>query len=363
MKMVIAAGGTGGHLFPGISIAQVFHEWDPKAQILFVVSEKGLEREILEKYRLPCETLAVGKIKGKGWREKVRTLLSLPQSLAAARRFLKQVRPDVVFGIGGYISGPVVLAAVLCGIRRVILEPNSIPGFTNRILARMVNLIFISFQEASRFFPVRKTRLVGTPVRREFTEIGRRRQPRGGVFTLLVLGGSQGAAALNRAMVGLLPALADSGRSFRIIHQTGVTEFPSVQQAYAKQAIPHTVSPFIDDMAEAYRETDLLISRAGASTIAEIIETRTPSILVPFPHATDDHQRFNAVSLVQKDAAEMILNKDLDRLLGKRIFFHEQHREGLKIMSENLAKIQAVPAAEVIAKECLRLVGENVSNT
>lgn len=357
MKLAIAAGGTGGHLFPGISVAEVLREKDPGGEVFFIGSDRGLDKEILEREGLPHEALPVGRIKGEGIAARMRTLLDLPKAFWGACRLLRQKMPNMVFGIGGYSSGPVILAAFFQGRPRAILEPNAIPGFTNRALARFVDRIFIAFPETGRFFPRKKIRLTGTPVRRGLTRVGRNRQAAltKTTFTLLVLGGSQGATSLNRAMARCLPALEASGRSFRIFHQTGTRDLDSVREAYKKTRLTHEVNAFIEDMVSAYTEADLAIARAGASTLAELIETGTPSLLVPYPYAADDHQRMNAIELVEEGGAEMILDKDVEGLLERKILHYEGHREELATMRKNLASLRRVPAAELIAKECLEL--------
>src|SRR5579885_3074824 len=205
MKLAIAAGGTGGHLFPGIAVAEVFREMNPAGEVLFIGSERGLEKEILEREGWKQTALSVGRIKGEGFVSRLKTMLRLPASLMQARRILSDFDPDIVYGIGGYSSGPVILAACFMGIPRAILEPNAIPGFTNRVLSRFVNRVFIAFPEAERFFVKTKTRRTGTPVRKTLSAIGEKRAAGvaadpGKPFTVLVLGGSQGALALNRAM-------------------------------------------------------------------------------------------------------------------------------------------------------------------
>ncbi len=365
MRLLIAAGGTGGHLFPGIAVGEFLRKADSKGEVRFIGSERGMEETILKEAGFERQSLAVGRLKGEGWRERMRTFLRLPRSLIRARRLLVAWPPDAVLGIGGYSSGPVILAACLKRIPRAILEPNSIPGLTNRLLARFTNRIFISFSETASFFPRGKVLVTGTPVRQSLTAIGQRRGkiPPGppltkggrGDFRILVFGGSQGATALNRAFVDLLPRLEESGRPFWIHHQTGENDFESVREAYAKSRIPHRVSPFIHEMDEAYEEADLVVARAGASTVAEIIETASPSILVPYPFAADDHQRFNALSLVTVGGASLILNRELGECLGERILFFEAHREELRRMSERLVDLRKVPAAEAVAKECLHL--------
>ncbi len=360
MKLLIAAGGTGGHIFPGIAVAEALKKREAASEVLFVGSERGLEEEILKKEDLPHVSLRVGRLKGEGFRQRLRTFVRLPGSLLQARSILAQTCPDVVLGIGGYSSGPVILAALLRRIPRAILEPNAIPGFTNRVLGRFVGKICISFAETARFFPKTKTRLTGTPVRRVLTEIGEKRRPLPGgdrPFTILLFGGSQGATALNKAMVALLPALENSGKSFRIIHQTGSQDREWVRKAYENSKIPSVVEAFIGDMAAVYREADLVVSRAGASSIAELIETRSASILVPYPYAADDHQRFNAQSLSGIGAAEILLNRDLESKLGARILHYEAKRSELETMREKLATLRKVPAADAVAAECLAMAG------
>lgn len=357
--MLIAAGGTGGHLFPGIAVAEVFKEANPGGEIVFVGSERGLEKDILEREGLKHRTLQVGRIKGEGLGQKIRTFFELPRSLMQARALLKELRPDVVFGIGGYSSGPVILSAFLRRIPRAILEPNAIPGLTNRILGRFVNRVFVAFPEAASYFPAKKVRLTGTPVRKKLSSIADRVRV-DAPFTIAVIGGSQGATALNRAVVDLLPALEKSGdksgKSFRLIHQTGENDFEWVRDAYEKSKVPHRVSAFIAEMEDVYAEADLLIGRAGASTVAEVIATRTPAVLVPYPFAADDHQRFNALSLVEAGGAEMVMNRDLGEQLAGRVLHLASAPEEIRMMRENLAKMSKVPAAEVVTRECLAMM-------
>lgn len=370
MRLLIAAGGTGGHLFPGIAVARAFKEVNPGGDVLFVGSEKGLEKEILEREGFRRETLGVGRIKGEGWSERVKTFLSLPGSFLRARSILRDFRPDVVLGIGGYSSGPVILTAFWLKIPRAILEPNAIPGFTNRILARLVNAIFVAFPKAEGFFPANKVRLTGTPVRSELTEVGRVfvgahghapvQRDSNKPFTVLVLGGSQGATAINQAVTAALSKLEGSGKTFRLIHQTGSNDEGWVKEAYARTKLAHEVTAFLTDMARVYGETDLVVSRAGASTIAELMATRTPSLLVPYPFAADDHQRVNAEFIAAAGGAEVISNADLGAKIADRILHYESKRGELESMRKKLEQGQRLPATESILRECLKL---HVSNT
>jgi UDP-N-acetylglucosamine--N-acetylmuramyl-(pentapeptide) pyrophosphoryl-undecaprenol N-acetylglucosamine transferase len=360
VKLLIAAGGTGGHLFPGISVAQAFLELNPGGAVLFVGSDRGIERTILEKAGFRHVALNVGRIKGEGWAQRLKTFVSLPAALLQARSILKNFRPDVVLGIGGYSSGPMILGARWKGIPSAILEPNAIPGFTNRVLRRFANRIFVAFAKAAEFFPAAKTRLTGTPVRSELTEIGRRTtRPESEGFTIAVLGGSQGATAINKAMVAALPALEASGKDFRLIHQTGAGDEAWVREAYAKTKLTHEVTAFAEDMGRIYREADLVVSRAGASTISELLATRTPSILAPYPYAADDHQRFNAESVAASGGAEVIPNAELGERLAGRILHYEAARGELDAMRGRLERAQGTPATEAVLREILKL---HVSN-
>ncbi len=358
MRLVIAAGGTGGHLFPGIAVAEAWKELDRAGEIFFVGSDRNREKEILQQEGYEHHSLSVGRMMGEGLASQIRTFLTLPQSGWDAVKLLKQLRPDVILGIGGYSSGPMVSAAFLKRIPRAILEPNSIPGLTNRLLQVVSNRVFIAFPETARFFSPRKTVLTGTPVRKKLSTIGKNRSVPldEKAFTIFILGGSQGATALNQEMVRLLPSLKkEMGSRLRVIHQTGNQECESVKQAYQKAGVVSRVEPFIEDMAPVYAEADIAVSRAGASTIAELVETGLPAILIPYPHAAEDHQRFNALSIQEVGGAEMILNRDLSTRLGPALVHYFNHRDELQTMRETLQSLRKAPAATVIAKECLLL--------
>lgn len=349
-KLLIAAGGTGGHLFPGIAVAQVW-----KGETVFVGSDRGLERDILKDHGLPHRALSVGRIKGEGVLQKLKTFAGLPKSFFQARDILREEKPDVVLGIGGYSSGPMILAARSLKIPRAILEPNAIPGFTNKRLAPFAQRVFVAFPEAKQFFSSGKTRVTGTPVRSELHAVGEARKSHGDVFTIAVLGGSQGAQALNRAMVDLLPDLKVAGRKFYVIHQTGGKDETWVREAYAASGIPHQVGAFLRDMTSVYAKADLVVCRAGASTIAELEATRTPAILVPYPFAADDHQRYNAESLAKTGAAEFLDNRELGTKLKNRILALAGDPKALESFSEKLKERRATPAALEVTKECWEL--------
>ncbi len=359
MKLIIAAGGTGGHLFPGISVAEFLKKRDPGGEVLFVGSGRPIERDIFGRQGVRYEMLEVGRIKGAGMIDRFKTILGLPVAVWAASRLLQRFRPDVVLGIGGYSSGPVLLAAKMKGIPGAVLEPNAIPGFTNRLLGHLVDRVFVAFEKAGSYFSIKKVRQTGTPVRASLTAIGRGRretieQTKSGVFTLLILGGSQGARSLNQAVVAALPQWG--GGRFRIIHQTGAHDIESIRTSYKGCPLDHRVEAFLysEELEAAYREADLAVCRAGASTMAELIETATPSLLVPYPFAADDHQSWNAMALSQEGGAEVLKDGELGRL-AERVLFYAKNPERLRDMREKLLQMRKVPSAETVAQECLEM--------
>lgn len=350
MKLLIAAGGTGGHLFPGIALAQLAKAqgWD----VEFVGSKRGLEKEIIQRYGFPHTGLSVGRLKGESIFTKLKTALSLPASFFEALNVLKAKKPTVIFGIGGYSSGPMLVAATALSIPRLILEPNSIPGLTNKWLGFFANRICLMFPETERFFPKQKVVVTGTPVREEISKLQKKSHEK---FTIAIIGGSQGARPLNEAMVAALPALDKMG-GFHIIHQTGQSDYENVKKSYESfKNITCEVKAFIQDMMAVYQQVDLVVSRSGASTVAELIEARIPSILVPYPFAADDHQRWNAQSVVRQDGAEMILNDELKSQLIERILYYQKNRGALERMSEALQKMRLKPATETVFEEVKRL--------
>lgn len=357
--MIIAGGGTGGHLFPGIAIAEEFLGRDPANRVLFIGTERGLEKKILAGLGFPLRTLKVEGLKGRGPVRILASLLKIPGGLIASFRILRTFQPAVVVGVGGYASGPAVLAARLMGIRTAIAEQNAFPGLTNRILGRFADRIFVSFQASSRWFPAGRTRVTGNPIRAAFltdqTKIGER-DPR---FTLLIFGGSQGAHAINRIVLEALDGLGELKERLRFIHQTGETDRETVEEGYRKRGFTAEVTPFILDMAAAYRTADLLLCRAGATSIAELTAGGKAAILIPFPFAVNDHQTRNAELLVRAGAAEMIPEKELDgRRLAAAIQRLCRDPETLKKMEKASASLGNIRAAATIVDACLELIEE-----
>ncbi len=298
--IVIAAGGTGGHIFPALSVAKELKKRKGSRRIVFFGSKRGLERKIFPKEGFELIEMDIAGIKGKKFFEKAHHLMKALSSLFRCFRELQRLKPSIVIGTGSYVSGPVVFAGWLLRIPTIIQEQNLHPGMTNRFLSRFVRETATSFEESKRYLHGRIT-VTGNPVREEFLAI--KKKARGTRLSLLIFGGSQGAKRINCGMVDSLPFLKAFKARLKITHQTGPTDFAMVQDAYRQEEIPAEVFEFLNDMPNRFEEADMIICRAGASTIAEILAARKASILVPFPLATNDHQRKNARALEEKGAA------------------------------------------------------------
>jgi UDP-N-acetylglucosamine--N-acetylmuramyl-(pentapeptide) pyrophosphoryl-undecaprenol N-acetylglucosamine transferase len=357
LGMIIAGGGTGGHLFPGIAIAEEFLRRNPAYRVLFIGTERGLEKRILGGLGLPLRTLRVEGIKGQRLLRTVTALAKIPEAILASRRVLREFRPDIVVGVGGYASGPAVLAAFFMGVKTAIAEQNAFPGLTNRILGAFVDRIFLTFPVSSRWFPKRRTRVTGNPIRAAFLAEMPRQDKRNRCFTILVFGGSQGAHRINRIVGEALDGLRHLKDRLRFIHQSGETDLEMTAAVYRKNGFAAEVSPFITDMATAYQRADLLICRAGATSIAEITAGGKASVLIPFPFAVNDHQTQNAEVLARTGAAEVIAEKDLDgaKLAGviERLF---RDPDAIRKMEAAAAALGRRHAAGEIVDSCLALV-------
>lgn len=355
--MIIAGGGTGGHLFPGIAIAEEFLRRHPENRVLFIGTERGLEKKILGGLGFPLRTLKVEGLKGRGPIRILPSLLKIPGSLIVSFRILRTFKPAVVVGVGGYASGPAVLAARLLGLKTAIAEQNAFPGLTNRILGRFADRIFVTFSASARWFPAGRTRVTGNPIRTAFLTDQMKTGERDPRFTLLIFGGSQGSHAINRIVMDALDSLGDLKDRIRFIHQTGEKDRETVEDGYRKRGFAAEVTPFILDMAAAYRTADLLLCRAGATSIAEITAGGKAAILIPFPFAVNDHQTKNAEFLVQAGAAEMIPEKELDgRRLAALIERLYRRPEEIQKMEKASASLGNVRAAATIVGACLELI-------
>lgn len=321
MRLLIAGGGTGGHLFPGVAVAEELRARDAESQVLFVGTARGIEARVLPKLGWPLSLIEVSGLKTVGRLGALKGLFRLPKAYAQSRAVLKEFRPDAVLGVGGYASGPVVLAAARMGIPTAILEQNSIPGLTNKWLGRFVRAVFLAFEETRPFFRDEKIQMVGCPIRIDLRRGLERVRPEwNGTPRVLCFGGSQGAHAVNEIMVQAAKILHDQGRAFSLVHQTGTADLPAMQAAYAAIPFAADVREFIMDMASLYLETDIVVSRSGAMTIAEITAAGLPAILVPYPTAADNHQEINAREVAAKGGALVFRQDAFDgATLGKTL--------------------------------------------
>lgn len=304
----MAAGGTGGHIFPALAVAEALKERCAGSQIEFVGAGRELERQLIPKAGYPLHVLAAAALKGLGGLRLLKNLLVLPRSFWQSWRLLSSLRPDVVVGAGGYVGGPVMLAAALRGIPTLLLEPNAAPGFTNRILAPFIRIAALGFEEAAAFYG-KKARITGQPVRRSFTGVAAK--VHAPPYGILVMGGSQGALAINSAMAGALGLFKSESGNFMLTHQTGARDFERVNRLYQEAGVNAEVRPFIDDVPRAFAAADLVIGRAGASTVAELAAAGKASLLIPFPHAADNHQLANARAMERAGGARVLEQRDL----------------------------------------------------
>lgn len=311
MRVLIAGGGTGGHLFPGIALAEEVVTRHPKNDVVFVGTDRGLEARVVPQNGFVFEAIKSRGLKGMGFVKLLLGLALLPLSFFEAAKLLRQYRPDVVVGVGGYSSGPVVLTAWLMRIPTAVQEQNALPGFTNKVLGKVVDAVFLSFDEAARFFHKARVHLLGNPIRRGLLENFLRSKIEHERFTVLIFGGSLGAKGLNSRVLDALAHLEDLKGELKLVHQTGKNDLEQVKAGYAARGFDADVREFIDDMAGAYLGADLVICRAGATTLAELTVCKKPAILVPFPFATDDHQAVNAKALVDAGAALMFREAEL----------------------------------------------------
>ena len=311
MRVLIAGGGTGGHLFPGIALAEEVATRHPRNDVVFVGTDRGLEARVVPQNGFVFEAIKSRGLKGMGFVKLMLGLLLLPVSFFSALGLLRKYRPDVVVGVGGYSSGPVVLMAWLLRIPTAIQEQNALPGFTNKVLGKFVDAIFVSFDAAITFFPAKRAHALGNPIRRALLENFLRSKVAHERFTLLIFGGSLGAKGINSRVIEALPFLQDLKNQVHLVHHTGKGDLEAVTKGYADQNFAAEVREFIDDMAGAYLGADLVLCRAGATTLAELTVCKKASILVPFPHATDDHQAVNAKALVDAGAAVMFREGEL----------------------------------------------------
>jgi UDP-N-acetylglucosamine--N-acetylmuramyl-(pentapeptide) pyrophosphoryl-undecaprenol N-acetylglucosamine transferase len=307
----MAGGGTGGHVIPALAVAR---ELRKRGNLVsFVGTERGIESKLVPADGFELKRIEIGGLNRVGLRRKLATLFQLPLTTLGCRRFVEPAA--AVFSMGGYVAGPPVIAALLSRTPLVVMEPNAVPGFTNRAIGRWVSRALISFPETSRYFRPGRTEVTGLPVRDEFFRIAPK--PRGDVLSLLITGGSQGSRTLNRAARESWPLFRDAGFPVRIVHQTGAAGFEETRDAFAKSGLDGEVTRFITDMPAAFADADLVICRSGAGTVSELAAAGRPSLLVPFPFAADDHQTRNAEAMQRGGAARMLRDADTT---GERLY-------------------------------------------
>jgi len=357
VRIVIAGGGTGGHLFPGIAVAEEFVKRGPQNRVIFIGTKRGIEHRLLKPLGYELKLIDVEGLKGRGLKALIKGLWAVPNSMWQSMGILKEFHPDVVIGVGGYASGPAVMAAYLMGFPTAIAEQNAVAGNTNRILGKFVNKIFLTYEQSKNRFAARKVDVTGNPVRAAFSAgLSQTKEKKAG-RQILVFGGSQGAAAINKTVVAMLPLLHKIKERVRIVHQTGERDLDGVRQAYAEHRIEAEVSPFIVDMVSVYTASDLIICRAGATSLAEITAAGKASILIPFPWAADDHQTMNARAMVDAGAAAMMQESDLtpEKLftLTESLLSDDRKLRDMEVQSKKLGRLDA--AARMV-DACMHLI-------
>ena len=357
-RVVIAGGGTGGHLYPGIALARALMRRDMDIEISFVGTQKGIEAKVLPREGFALKTILSAGLLGKKKIARWVSWFKLPIGTAQSMCFLIRKRPGLVVGVGGYASGPLVLSAWILRIPILIHEQNSIPGMTNKWLGKIADKIAVSFKESSRAFPKEKVEVTGNMIREEFC------QPKAenlekieGPFRVLVLGGSQGAHSINMAMVEALESLSEKKGDLHITHQTGEVDYETVSKKYKENKFSCDIRPFIDDMADQYKKASLVICRAGATTLAEVTACGKMSVLVPFPHAAHNHQEKNARILEVANAGELVLDEELSgpRIAGSILQAMEEP-ERLEVMEKNSYKLGNRDATEKVRLLCMELL-------
>ena len=355
-RLLIAGGGTGGHLYPGVAVAMEARKED--IEVLFIGTEKGIEARVLQREGFNLRTIKAGRLKGMGMAEKVRTLAGIPGGIFQAAGIIREFGPQAVIGVGGYASFPAVAAARLAGIPVVIQEQNAYPGLTNRILGKIADAVAIGFEEAKSFFPKGRSVFTGNPIRGGMLAVdkGAALEAWGlkpGMFTVLVFGGSGGAHRINKGMTDAIATLGGLEENIQFIHQTGGNDLQMVEDAYAGSGFTARVSPFIYDMAGAYACADLVVCRSGALTLAELTALGKPSLLVPYPHAANNHQEANARALEKSGAAKVIVDSEATgERLAAEIKVLMDDRDTLAVMS-GMCRALGKPGAAV---EVLKLV-------
>jgi UDP-N-acetylglucosamine--N-acetylmuramyl-(pentapeptide) pyrophosphoryl-undecaprenol N-acetylglucosamine transferase len=365
VRVVIAGGGTGGHLFPGLAVARALKARIPESQISFAGTAAGIETRVIPAAGFALDLIRSAGLKGKSLGALVRGAALVPLSGADAWRLISRWKPDVVIGVGGYSSGPIVAVAAVRGIPTIVLEQNAVPGLTNRLLARFVSRAAVSYEASLKYFGG-KGFVSGNPVRQEFLEVDddpdRDTAINASRVRVLIFGGSQGAHAINVAVVDAAPRLAAAAPALDLVCQTGTRDFEMVRAAFEQHGVQGRVERFIDAMDREMKAAGLVVSRAGATTLSEVTAAGRPAILIPLPTATDDHQRENARTLEKAGAATLIEQKDLTgERLASRIAELAGDRDQRRRMSHAARRLARPHAAGDIVNEVIRLTEQRRS--
>lgn len=356
LRVLIAGGGTGGHVIPALAIARELRDAHD-AEVRFVGTARGLETRLVPEAGFPLELIKVGQLKNVSLATRARTLFDLPLGVLRCIALLRNFRPQVVIGVGGYASGPAMMAAILLRVPTLAFEPNAVPGLANRLVGRRVNAAAVNLAETTKYF--RNARVTGTPVRPEFFAI----QPKapGEPKRLLVFGASQGARILNETMPKIMGRLLDAFSDLTVVHQTGARHGDTTLAAYQHAGVESErlrVTPYLDDMAQQFAAADLILCRSGASSVAEVAAAGRAAVLIPFPQAADDHQRKNAEAFVAAGAAELIIEAVLtpERLLQvlSGLLADDPRRAEMGRRARALAHPQAVREIAGMALELVR---------
>lgn len=351
MKLLIAAGGTGGHVYPALAVAQELKRLDPNVEIVFIGTKKGFEASIVPAHGFPLEFMEIGGIHGTSLIKKIKSALLIPQAMFATARLISKHKPDVVFGIGGYVSGLMLILSAWKGIPTAILEPNVVAGMTNQWLGKFVKKIYLAFEESKKYFPEDKIEKSGNPIREEILKLS---PPNflGSEKTIFIFGGSQGARKINQSVIEMIKTDVSYWKNFTFIHQTGPHDAGETKNAYQQLGIKSDVRPYFDQIMEAYAKCHFVIARAGSS-ILEIAAIGRPSILIPYPYAAG-HQLYNAEILVKHGAAYLLKDAECTgQTLSNILKPAMQSAQILETMSRQALTFRHENAASIIAKQFL----------
>lgn len=351
MKLLIAAGGTGGHVYPALAVAQELKRIDPNVEIVFIGTKKGFEASIVPSHGFPLEFMEIGGLHGTSITKKIKSALLIPQALFATSRLISKHKPDVVFGIGGYVSGLMLILSALKGIPTAILEPNVVAGMTNQWLGKFVRKIYLAFDESKKYFPEHKIERSGNPIREDILKLSPPNFSES-EKTIFIFGGSQGARKINQSVVEMVKGDLSYWKNFTFIHQTGPQDAGETKNAYQQMGIKADVRPYFDQIMEAYAKSHFVIARAGSS-ILEIAAIGRPSVLIPYPYAAG-HQLYNAEILVKHGAAYLLKDAECSgQTLSNILKPAMQSAEILGKMSRQALTFRHEHAASIIAKQFL----------